>query len=576
MATAAKIGGAALGAAATGVVALTKNAVEGFAEYEQLTGGVETLFKSSYDTVMGYAENAYKTAGLSANEYMETVTSFSASLLQSLGGDTEAAAQYADKAITDMSDNANKMGTDMSLIQNAYQGFAKQNYTMLDNLKLGYGGTQEEMQRLLADAQAISGIEYDISSYADVVEAIHVVQEEMGIAGTTAKEASATISGSFGAMKSAWENLVVGIATGDADLNGMIENLVTSATTFAGNIMPVIETALVGVGSLVAGLGPIIAEQVPAMIAAALPSLVQSGMQLLSALGSGILSQLPSLLSVALSIVVTLANDISQSLPQMIPAVVSVITEMVATLTNPGTLGALIDAAIAIIVALANGLIASLPELIGRVPEIVTNIVTTLVENAPKLLGAAAEIIISLATGLIQSIPDLVAAIPDLVAAIVNGFSGMIADFIGIGGNIVDGIKQGILGAWDSFSSWVTGKFNNLVSGVKGALRIASPSKVFAEIGGYMAEGLAVGWNSEFADVKNQIESGMEFEAAAVSVSTADRQMQAINGLTGAVLAGGATGGNYQIVVRVGETDLAEVLFDPLRGVIAQRGESLA
>ncbi len=576
LATAAKVGGAALGVASAGVVALTKNAIEGFAEYEQLTGGVETLFKSSADTVMGYAENAYKTAGLTANEYMETVTSFSASLLQSLGGDTEAAAKYADQAITAMSDNANKMGTDMSLIQNAYQGFAKQNYTMLDNLKLGYGGTQEEMQRLLADAQAISGVEYDISSYADVVEAIHVIQTEMGIAGTTAKEASATISGSFGAMKSAWQNLVTGLANGNADVSGMIDALVETATTFAGNIMPVIETALTGIGSLVAGLGPIIAEQVPAMIAAALPSLVQSGVQLLSAISTGILQQLPMLLTVALDIVVSLANDISASLPKMIPTIVSIVTEIVATLTDPGTLGALIDAAIAIIIALADGIIASLPQLISQLPKIVTNIVTTLIENAPKLLQAAIEIIAALALGLIQSIPDLVAAIPDLVSAIVTSFTSMVADFIGIGKNIVDGIKQGIIGAWDSFTSWVGGKFQGLVGGVKGLLQIASPSKVFAEIGGYMAEGLAVGWNDEFDAVKGKIEGDMNFETASVGVSVADRQIQALNGLTGAVLAGGTSGGTYQIIVRVGENDLAEVLFDPLRGVIAQRGESFA
>lgn len=536
LATAAKIGGAALGVAASGVAALTKNAVEGFAEYEQLTGGVETLFKSSYDTVMGYAENAYKTAGLSANEYMETVTSFSASLLQSLGGDTEAAAQYADKAITDMSDNANKMGTDMSLIQNAYQGFAKANYTMLDNLKLGYGGTQEEMQRLLSDAQKISGIKYDISSYADVVEAIHVIQEEMGIAGTTAAEASETISGSYGAMKSAWENLVVGIATDDADLNGMIENLVTSATTFAGNLMPVIETALMGIGSLVAGLGPIIAEQVPALIASALPALVQSGAQLLGAVSSGILQQLPMLLTVALQIITTLAGDLSDSLPEMIPAVISVVTEVVATLTDPGTLGSLIDAAIAIIVALANGLIASLPDLIGRIPEIIINVVTALTENAPKLLDASVEIIAALAAGLIESIPDLIAAVPNLVAALVEAFTGLIGDIISIGSNIVEGIKQGISDAWGTLTGWVGEKFGGLINGVKTRLQIASPSKVFAEIGRYMAEGVGVGWNSEFGDVKDQIEGSMEFEAATVGVSVADQQMQAINGLTNVML----------------------------------------
>lgn len=500
---------------------------------------------------MSYAENAYKTAGLSANEYMETVTSFSASLLQSLGGDTEAAAQYADKAITDMSDNANKMGTDMSLIQNAYQGFAKANYTMLDNLKLGYGGTQEEMQRLLSDAQKISGIEYDISSYADVVEAIHVIQEEMGIAGTTAAEASETISGSFGAMKSAWENLVVGIATGDADLNGMIENLVTSATTFVGNLMPVIETALVGVGSLVAGLGPIIAEQVPALIASALPALVQSGAQLLGSISTGVLQQLPMLLTVALQIITTLAGDISTSLPQMIPAIISIVMEIVATLTGAGTLGSLIDAALAIITALADGLIASLPNLIGRIPEIVTNIVTTFVENAPKLLEAAVQIIASLAIGLIQNIPSLVAVIPELVASIISGFNSLMGDITSIGTNIVEGIKGGVSAAWGALTSWVTEKFQGLINGVKGILQIKSPSKVFAEIGGYMAEGVGVGWNKEFDSIKSQIEGSMEFETATVGVSVGDRQVQALNGLANVMLSANNNVGDVPAIINL-------------------------
>ena len=545
------MGASALGAAATGLGVLTKNAIEGFAEYEQLTGGVETLFKSSYDTVMGYAENAYKTAGLSANEYMETVTSFSASLLQSLGGDTEAAAQYADKAITDMSDNANKMGTDMSMIQNAYQGFAKQNYTMLDNLKLGYGGTQQEMQRLLADAQKISGIEYDISSYAEVVEAIHVIQEEMGIAGTTAAEASETISGSFGAMKSAWDNLLVGIANGDADLSGMMENLVSTATTFAGNIMPVVQTALVGIGSLVAGLGPIIAETLPSMIATALPALVQSGAQLLGSISTGILQQLPTLLKVALDIITTLAADLSESLPEMIPTIVSIVTEIVATLTNPGTLGALIDAALSIIVALANGIIASLPNLIGRIPEIVTSVVTTLIENAPKLLDAAIEIIAALAVGLIQSIPDLVAAVPDLVTALVEAFAGMLGDIISIGSNIVDGIKQGIANAWESLTSWVGGKFDGLVAGINRRMEIASPSKVFARIGGFMAEGVGVGWESEWGDVQSDIQNSMEFETATVGVSVGDRQVQALNGLANVMLSANNNVGDVPAIINL-------------------------
>lgn len=233
--------GAVVTAAAATAVKLGKEVVNAYADYEQLVGGVDTLFKGSSQKLQSYASNAYKTAGLSANDYMDTVTGFSASLIQSLGGDTDKSVKYADMAITDMADNANKMGTDMSLIQNAYQGFAKQNYTMLDNLKLGYGGTKEEMQRLLSDAEKISGVKYDISSYADVVDAIHVMQESMDIAGTTAKEAEGTISGSVNALKSSVTNLVVGFGDANADLDVLCENVVTAFQTVLENISPIVE-----------------------------------------------------------------------------------------------------------------------------------------------------------------------------------------------------------------------------------------------------------------------------------------------------------------------------------------------
>ena len=284
LATAAKVGAVAVTAASAAVASLAKTSIEGFAEYEQLVGGVETLFKQSSDTVMGYAKNAYKTAGLSANDYMNTVTSFSASLLQSLGGDTKAAAKYADMAITDMSDNANKLGTDMSLIQNAYQGFAKQNYTMLDNLKLGYGGTKEEMQRLLEDAEKLSGIKYDISSYADIVDAIHVVQTEMGITGTTAKEASTTIQGSVSSMKSAWKNLVVGISDDTQDFDQLVDDFVESVGTAADNILPRVEKALDGVASLVEKLAPKIVQKLPALVRKILPGIVSAASDVINSL----------------------------------------------------------------------------------------------------------------------------------------------------------------------------------------------------------------------------------------------------------------------------------------------------
>lgn len=278
LANAAKVGMAAVASAMAGIGAVTKSAVEGFGEYEQLVGGVETLFKGSAGVVQKYAANAYKTAGMSANDYMDTVTSFSASLLQSLGGDTAQAADIADMAITDMSDNANKMGTDMAAIQYAYQGFAKQNYTMLDNLKLGYGGTQAEMLRLLDTANEINaqqGIitDYQISNFADIVDAIHVVQTEIGITGTTMAEASGTIQGSISAMKSAWQNLIAGLANPDADMSVLVSNFAESFEIAFDNIQPAIETALINIGDVIAKIAPTILDKLPDLGGALLDSL---------------------------------------------------------------------------------------------------------------------------------------------------------------------------------------------------------------------------------------------------------------------------------------------------------------
>lgn len=297
--TVAKVGAAAVTAAATGVAALTKMSVEGYAEYEQLVGGVETLFKTSQSAVMAYAENAYKTAGMSANEYMSTVTSFSASLIQSLGGDTAKAAEIGDMAITDMSDNANKMGTSMEMIQNAYNGFAKQNYTMLDNLKLGYGGTKEEMQRLIADANKVKKAngemaDLSIDSFADVAEAIHIIQSEMGITGTTAREAASTIEGSLSMMKGAWQNLVVGMADENANMGVLIDNFVESVATAAKNLLPRIEQVLKGIGELITALAPVIADALPVLIESVLPSLLSAAVSLVTALVNGIIKALPA------------------------------------------------------------------------------------------------------------------------------------------------------------------------------------------------------------------------------------------------------------------------------------------
>lgn len=331
LATAAKVGTAAVGAAAAGITALTKASIGQYAEYEQLVGGVETLFKSSGGKVVEYAQNAYKTAGLSANDYMNTVTSFSASLIQSLGGDTQKAAEYADVAITDMADNANKMGSDIATLQTAYAGFAKGNFTLLDNLKIGYGGTKEEMERLLADAEKISGIKYDISSFADITQAIHVMQEEMGIAGATALEAGTTIQGSIGAMKGAWTNLITGLAGGNADIGELIDNLVTtivgdgteSNLGVLGNILPAVERALGGVVKLIGAAAPKIIEILPEIVQDIAPALIDAAVKLVDA----VVLVLPDLLEVIMQAIVDHAPEIVKTLVKLSVSLISALAE---------------------------------------------------------------------------------------------------------------------------------------------------------------------------------------------------------------------------------------------------------
>lgn len=454
LATAAKVGAAAVGAAATGIAVLTKNALNNYAEYEQLVGGVDTLFKDSSAKVQEYAANAYKTAGLSANEYMDTVTSFSASLLQSLGGDTEAAADMANVAITDMSDNANKMGTDMASIQNAYQGFAKQNYTMLDNLKLGYGGTKEEMQRLIDDANALNAAQgkytnYSIESYADIVSAIHDVQVEMGIYGTTADEASTTIQGSVSSMKAAWVNLLVGIADDNANFKTLTEQFVDSLVTVGENIIPRINIIIQGITQLITEASQTIIPLAVQILLENLPSIVASGMDL--------------------------------------------------------------------IIALVSGILDNIDMLIDCVLEMVDVIVDKLIDNLPKLIDGGIRLIAALANGLIRAIPNLVSKIPQIISSIVKGLISGIPAIFDVGKNIVEGLWNGI----KNMGSWVSGKvkdfFGGIVGGVKDFLGIHSPSKVFAGIGGFMAEGLGEGFDDQFKSVKKDIENIMDFDAGTIT-----------------------------------------------------------
>lgn len=442
--TFAKWGAAAATAAATATAALVKSAVTAYSDYEQLVGGVETLFKDSASEVQKYAANAYQTAGLSANEYMETVTGFSASLLQSLDGDTKAAAEKANVAITDMSDNANKMGTSMESIQNSYQGFAKQNYTMLDNLKLGYGGTKEEMQRLLEDAEKLSGQKFDLSSYADVVDAIHVVQTEMGITGTTAKEAATTIQGSVNMTKAAWQNLVVGIADDTQDFDVLVNNFVESVTTACNNILPRVEIALKGVGTLVEKLAPIIAKTVPNIVSTTLPSMIKAGTSMIRALLDGLLKAVPELIPCFKDIINQLIEVIVDNLPLIIEAAVTIAGAIVSGLVE--ALPDILTAGIQLIQSLAQGLTNGIPNILSTAITIVAKLASTLIQNLPQLVQTGLSLLLGLVQGILQAIPQLLAVLPGIITQMVDNLLAMMPMIIECGiellTSLVDALPQ--------------------------------------------------------------------------------------------------------------------------------------
>lgn len=450
--------GAAVAKSLKAFGSIVRQGVDAYANYEQLVGGVETLFgtggqglreyaasigksvadtagewkayKAAQNTVLQNASNAYATAGLSANAYMETVTGFAASLKQSFDGTAagaQAAAIAADMAVTDIADNANKMGTPMESITAAYQGFAKQNYTMLDNLKLGYGGTKTEMERLLADAQKLTGVKYDINNLADVYSAIHVIQGELGITGTTAKEAMSTIQGSLSMTKAAWENVLTALG-GGGELDGAVTNLITSATAFAGNLLPVVNTVLTGIVS-------------------ALPQLVTAAVGFVPQLATTLITLAPTLLTAGIQ----LFTGLVQALPMIVPA------------------------------------------LIAALPGMITQVTTALVTNLPLLIGAGVQLFLGLAQALPQVIPDIVSAItsaiPDMAGAILEGIPDMLSAGNDLINGLADGIWQGIQSLLSSVGEWC----GQIISTVKGVFGIASPSKVFREFGKYLDEGLALG-----------------------------------------------------------------------------------
>lgn len=424
-----------------GMVAnFAKDAVNSYGEVEQLRGGIETLFGDSAQKVLADADEAFKTAGMSAADYMDTSIQSAASLINSLGGDQEKAAELMNMSITDMADNVNKMGTSMEAVQNAYRGFSRGNFTMLDNLALGFAGTKEGMQELLDKAQEISGVEYDISSYSDIVEAIHVVQDEMGITGTTAKEAAETIQGSLSSMKSAWKNLVAGIADPEADLGQLVDNMVETAGTALDNIIPAVERAFTGMGKVITKVAPVLTEKIPELVISVLPALGEAGLALVEGLVQALMDAAPQLWDMGLQFLTSIAQGIGENLPTILDTVWELLGQLYTTLTEGST--QLLDVGIQFITNIVQGLMTSLPTLIEQIPVIISAALNAFTQNLPKMILMGLQLIMSLIVGILNALPDLVMQIPAIFAALWTAWNAL--DWKQLGKDAIEIIKSGV------------------------------------------------------------------------------------------------------------------------------------
>ena len=517
--TAAGVGIAAMGALSAAITGVVTAGVNSYASLEQNIGGIETLFKDSADTVIANAKKAYETAGMSANQYMETITSFSARLLQGLGGDTEKAAKIADVAVQDMADNANKMGTDINSIVQTYQSLARGNYEMLDNLKLGYGGTQSEMARLindsgvLGDTMVATAENVNQISFDKFIEAIHVIQENMGITGTTAKEAETTITGSVNAAKAAWDNFLNG--TGDVDtLSDALLTAFGNIGNAVGEIAPRVTEGLI---QLVNGLVP----QIPGMLQTLLPPILSGAAQIIQ----GLIAIAPQLFQMLLNLIQTsltqltaqmpvivqqlvtgltdIINQLSAAIPELIPQIVSAIMALIPALLE--NLPTLIQTGIQLIIGLANGLIQAIPTIIGYLPQIITALVDGLINGIPMIISGGIQLIVALAKGLIQAIPQLVAKIPQIISAIANGLKSGVSSILNVGKNLVQGLWKGISNSFTWIKNKIKGWVGNVLKFVKGLFGIHSPSTEFAYFGKMNVLGLEKGMEDMQGDLNATI-----------------------------------------------------------------------
>lgn len=615
----------AFAAAAAAVGALLKTSIEGYAEYEQLVGGVETLFGAggksieeyaesvgksvdevgdeyanlmkAQDTMLKNANDAYKTAGMSANDYMANVTAFSASLISSLDGDTVKAAEVADRAMRDMSDNANKMGTDVQSIVDTYQSLARGNYQMLDNLKLGYGGTKSELERLIKDASKMTDVQKELNlsvdegdlSFANIVNAISVVQTKMGITGTTAKEAGSTIQGSVSAMKAAWQNLATGMADENANIDQLITNFIDSVGTAAENLLPRVTIAIDGmikvIERLLPQLPPLIAEFLPVIIEGImnllagvveiLPTVVNTILEVIPQLLTALIAMLPTILTTILEIIIQIIHAVTEMLPTIVDAIIEVVPLLIDALI--AEIPALLDAAIQFLMAVVhaipvlitailenlphiidtiiNGLVEAIPQLVDgaiqlfmaileaipviidalldNLPQIISSIVGGLLNGIGAIIQGAIKLFMAIVEAIPKFIPELIKRIPDIIKAIVNGLKAGFSQIVEVGGDLVEGLWEGIKDAgkwlWDKVTGWCGG----ILDGIKDFFGISSPSKLMENIvGKNMALGIGVGFEDEMKDVNKQIQNAINVDDIGINAHVATN-MQSQNAGSG-------------------------------------------